>query len=214
MKTRLLSIVLIIAIASVSALSLGQDVTEPVHMTTGVVQTHPSQGDVTVVEGASATLFTTEDGATMIYHTPGLEPNHVYTAWVVIMNDPEACETSPCTATDIIAGTEATQSEVVYGDGIIADADGVGNFAGHVRVGDVPGGWMGHGYTNAQGAEILVVINDHGLLIPERAANMINSYRGGCTDESLPPPFPDTAKADGEPGPNTCRLIQAVTFQQ
>jgi hypothetical protein len=43
---------------------------------------------------------------------------------------------------------------------------------------------------------------------------MLNTYRGGCSDESLPPPFPDTAKSDGEPGPNTCRLVQFTVFQQ
>jgi len=43
---------------------------------------------------------------------------------------------------------------------------------------------------------------------------MLNTYRSGCTDESLPASFPDTAKADGEPGPNTCALVQAAVFQQ
>jgi len=46
------------------------------------------------------------------------------------------------------------------------------------------------------------------------AEMMLNTYRSGCTDESLPASFPDTAKADGEPGPNTCALVQAAVFQQ
>lgn len=32
--------------------------------------------------------------------------------------------------------------------------------------------------------------------------------------ESIPAAFPKVAKADGEPGPNTCRLVQAVIFVQ
>jgi hypothetical protein len=43
---------------------------------------------------------------------------------------------------------------------------------------------------------------------------MLNTYRGGCSDDSLPPPFPDSAKADGEAGPNACRLIQDAVFMQ
>jgi len=74
--------------------------------------------------------------------------------------------------------------------------------------------WFGNGFTNPTGAEIHLVINDHGPLIPEMADTMLNSYRGGCTDESLPGSFPETAKADGEPGPNTCALVQATIFQQ
>jgi hypothetical protein len=74
--------------------------------------------------------------------------------------------------------------------------------------------WFGNGFTNPMGAEIHVVINDHGLLIPDMADTMLNTYRGGCQDEGLPPPFPATAISDGEPGPNTCRLVQFAIFQQ
>jgi hypothetical protein len=42
---------------------------------------------------------------------------------------------------------------------------------------------------------------------------MIHTYRGGCADSSpFPPIFPATALADGESGPNICRLYQAATF--
>jgi len=51
-------------------------------------------------------------------------------------------------------------------------------------------------------------------MIPDLVANQISTFRGGCTDASLPPPFPATAKADGLPGPNTCRLYQFAIFQQ
>jgi hypothetical protein len=78
----------------------------------------------------------------------------------------------------------------------------------------MPNSWFGNGYWNLLGAEIHLVINDHGPLVSHLAHSMLNSYRGGCTDESLPPPFPATAKADGTPGPNTGRLVQDVAFVQ
>ena len=62
-------------------------------------------------------------------------------------------------------------------------------------------------------AEIHLVVNDHGPAIPGMVDEMLHTYRGGCTDDSLPPPFPATAKSDGAPGPNTCRLYQSATFQ-
>ena len=41
---------------------------------------------------------------------------------------------------------------------------------------------------------------------------MIQTYRAGCTDASLPGIFPPTAKSDGEPGPNSCQLYQVAVF--
>jgi hypothetical protein len=34
----------------------------------------------------------------------------------------------------------------------------------------------------------------------------------GCLEESIPAPFPATARASGEPGPNQCRLVQFAQF--
>lgn len=213
MRTRLLLFIFVLAIASFAGATVAQQ-SEGVQMTMAGVTTHPSQGDVVTITEGSAMLLTTADGATMTFHTVGLEPNHVYTAWWAIINNPEACASSPCVGSDILGNTALVQAEVVYGDGIIVKDDGVGDFAGHLNSGDLPRGWMGNGFTNPLGAEIQIVINDHGPLIADDVSSMINSYRGGCTDESLPPPFPDTAKADGLPGPNTCRLIQTTIFQQ
>jgi hypothetical protein len=193
--------------------SAAQEDTETIHHSTAAVHTHPLQGDVREIEGAEAELFATEDGITMSFRTNGLEEGHVYTAWVVMINTPEACAATPCEASDILGNTDAVQSEITYGDGIIVGEDGIGNFAAHVEAGDVPGGWHGIPFTNPLGSSVHIVINDHGSLIPGQVANMLNSYRGGCSDESLPPPFPDTAKADGEAGPNTCRLVQVAIFE-
>jgi hypothetical protein len=139
---------------------------------------------------------------------------HVYTLWWVVINQPEACATSPCKSPDVLKSTAKTNSDVTNGDGIVVGGEGKGHFNGFLAVGDMPNSWFDNGYRNPQGAEIHIVINDHGPLIPDMAENMLNSYRGGCTDASLPPPFPATAKADGKPGPNTCRLVQVAIFQQ
>jgi hypothetical protein len=182
--------------------------------TTVTIKTHASQGDVVEVEGGSSTLTTTSEGASVVLNTAQLEPGNVHTIWWVIINNPEACSTSPCTAQDILANTEAVDAEITYGGGQIADENGLAAFSAELAAGDVPNPWYGNGFNNPLGAEIHIVINDHGPEIPELSDNMLNTYRGGCTDESLPGAFPDTAKADGEPGPNTCRLVQNAIFQQ
>ena len=64
---------------------------EPViQQTTTFVETHSSQGDVVRIEGSIGTLFTTDDSVTMAVSTSGLIPGHIYTAWWVIANNPEA----------------------------------------------------------------------------------------------------------------------------
>jgi hypothetical protein len=178
------------------------------------VETHPSRGEVQIIEGASARLMTTEEGAFVHISTHELNPGHVYTLWWVVFNDPAACQTSPCTGADAVIHTALTQADVTYGGGIIAGDDGSGIFNSYIAAQELPNAWFGNGYHNAMGAEIHLVINDHGMLIPEMATTMLQSYRGGCTDESLPGAFPDTAKNDGIPGPNTCQLFQDVIFQQ
>jgi hypothetical protein len=186
---------------------------DAVQHTTALVQTHPDLGDVQEVEGAQAQLFATENGLTVTFSTTGLEEGHVYTAWWVIVNNPESCGDEPCT--DLLGNVEELQTEVTWADGILVGEEGRMVFASYLPAGEeVPEGWYGNGLTNPLGAEVRIVIHDHGPIIPEMVGDMINSLRAGCTDESVPADYPDHAKADGEAGPNTCRLVQFALFQQ
>ncbi|MDX1530873.1 MAG: hypothetical protein R3362_05045 [Rhodothermales bacterium] len=180
-----------------------------------VVRLHRSQDPATpVVPGAKATLLTNRNGARMTFHTNGLEPGHVYTVWWAIINAPDNCATSPCTAADIFFNTAAVEADLTYAAGHLVGGSGKGHFAGHVSAGELPGSWYSNGFTNPQGAEIHLILNHHGPAIPGQVANQTSTYRGGCTDESLPPPVPETARADGIPGPNTCELFQFAIFEQ
>lgn len=174
---------------------------------------HPQSG-AGPVAGSYATLNTRSNGASFTFHADQLKPHHVYTLWVVILNAPENCATSPCTAADGLGNTDAVQANITYGAGHVAGNSAKGTFAGFVAAGEMPDGWYTNDFSNPLGAEIHLVLNDHGPMIPELVSNMLHSYRGGCTDASLPPPFPASAKADGTPGPNNCRLYQVAIFQQ
>jgi hypothetical protein len=166
------------------------------------------------IDGTTATLMTTNDGATMTMATAELPPGHVTTAWWVLITKPEACEAKPCSAEDVIGRADKVGTQIVYADGAVNSDKGTASFTGFLPKGEVQGGWYPVRFDNPTDAEIHLVLNDHGPLIPDLASPMLTSYRGGCSDESLPPPFPDTAKADGPVGPNTCMLVQDAIFVQ
>ena len=182
------------------------------------LRVHSSQDASTpVIGGSNAKLVTNKNGATVSINTT-LTPGHAVTLWGVVVNNPSACANAPlpCTGADILVNTDAVEAQIAFATGHVVDEDGQLEFGAHLKKGVVPGGWYTgpeHDFDNPTGAEYHFVINDHGPMLPEYMPDMIHTYRGGCQDEGLPP-FPPSALADGEPGPNTCRLVQFVIFQQ
>jgi hypothetical protein len=193
-----------------AAAAAGADVQrEPVrwHMQSG--NPHMSQ----VGDGATAQLVRTENGISYSIRTEGLRAGHAYTLWVVVINNPAACTVIPCSPPVDIIGSPATNSQVIYGGGHVVGGDGQAGFGGHLSTGPLPEGWLANrGLDNPLGAEVHLVLNDHGPVLTEFMPEMIQTYRAGCTDASLPGFFPASAKADGTPGPNTCRLWQVAIF--
>jgi hypothetical protein len=178
------------------------------------VETHPSQGEIRNVEGASARLSFLTSSAIADFETKGLTPGHVYTLWFIAINEPDNCASSPCKAPDVLVNTEAVKADVRWAAGSIAKPDGTITLRGEVPYGSWDRGWFQTGLLEPEVAEVHFVLNDHGPAIEGREESMTTSYREGCTDESLPPPFPASAKTDGEPGPNQCALVQDAIFIQ
>jgi hypothetical protein len=179
--------------------------------TTGVMW-HAQSGSGPV-GGATASLVRTSSGVSATLRTSELLANHAYTVWFVAINNPAACASSPCSGPDILLNP-GTDGQVTYGAGHVVGASGQTGFAVHMPVGPI-GGWLpDRVFDNPLGAEIHLVLNDHGPVLAEHMPGMIHTYRGGCSDDSpFPPIFPPTALADGEPGPNECRLYQVAVFQ-
>lgn len=167
------------------------------------------QSGTGAVAGSHASLTVTDAGVAFRWHAVQLNPGHAYTVWVVVVNEPGECLSTPCSAGDVLFNADA-RADVTYGGGHVVGRSGRSSFGGRVPVGDWPAGWLGNGLTDPRGAEVHLVLNDHGPALSAYLPSMIASYRGGCTDASLPGVFPPTAFADGEPGPNTCRLYQTV----
>ncbi|WP_282604223.1 hypothetical protein [Pelagibius sp. Alg239-R121] len=181
---------------------------------TGVERMASDAAPAVPITGAEARLVTSSRGAAMRLSTSGLQAGHVTTAWWVVINAPSNCNAQPCSPDDVIGRADAVETQIVYADGAIVAADGSAEFSSYLPQGDVPQGWYSQRFEAPTTAEIHLVLNDHGPLLPELAASMLRSYRGGCRDDSLPPPFPDSAKADGAPGPNSCALVQDAIFRQ
>jgi hypothetical protein len=164
-------------------------------------------------DGASAQLTRTSSGVSYAINTHSLRAGHAYTVWVVVVNEPAACASSPCAPADILTNPE-TDSQVTYGTGHVLGSSREAGFGGHLARGPLPAGWLpDQGLDDPRGAEVHLVLNDHGPKLPEFMPGMIRTYRAGCTDASLPAIFPASATADGEPGPNNCRLWQVAVFE-
>jgi hypothetical protein len=185
------------------------------HHQSAVVNWHAQQagfGRSGLVAGASANVVRNANGISYRMTTNSLTPGNAYTLWLVVINNPAACAGTPCGAPDFFLNDD-TDAQVRFAAGSVAGGSGQGTFAGSVKEGPLSG-WLADGsLQNSMGAEVHLVINDHGSKLPEFMPGMIHTYRGGCADSSpFPAVFPPTALADGEVGPNTCRLYQTAVF--
>ena len=158
--------------------------------------------DESEVEGSWSMLTRYESGAAMTVHTSGLTPGNVVTTWWVIFNTPENCSDAACGEDDIVLFDEA--GEMVMGDngpelnmeqieaaqisvqgatGNLIGDSGEGHFAAWLGVGEVPGIVFGPGLQNPSGAEIHLVLQDHGPMQPDAFDTQITTFQGGCAVE-------------------------------
>ncbi|MGQ0848161.1 MAG: hypothetical protein ACT4OP_03440, partial [Actinomycetota bacterium] len=140
---------LISALLVLAALAAGPALADgAVHQTVGAFW-HAQQtvfGKAGSVPGASANLVRNNNGIHFQVQTEGLTPGNAYTLWLVVVNNPGACDPKPCTAPDILLDP-ATDSQVAWAGGHVAGGSGQGTFAGSARVGPLsgwlPGGSLG-----------------------------------------------------------------------
>jgi hypothetical protein len=179
---------------------------------TAPVLWHPQTGQTaSVAAGAVANLVRRPDGVSFSLRTEQLRPNHAYTVWFVVINNPAACSATPCSGPDILLNPD-TDSQVTYGGGHIGGGGGRAGFAGSFQAGAIEGWLPGGGLWDPTTAEIQLVLNDHGPMLSGYMPEMTHTYRAGCTESSIPAIFPASARADGTPGPNTCQLYQMAVF--
>ena len=164
------------------------------------------------IEESKAVLVRAPEGASMMIETSGLTPGHAMTVWFVAMQSPENCDKNPCSPMDAMSKADAMNTVATNAGGAIVDEGGRNRVSGFLPVGVVAGNFYDTTFTEPQSSEYHIVIHDHGPLILELAADMLSSFRGGCTAESVPPFYPDASRVDGEGGPNSCVTRQVALF--
>jgi hypothetical protein len=210
MKTR--SVVLAAQLVLLSSIVLtGPALAASVHQDAQVMW-HPQTGLAGQVDSqARATLVRRDTGLSFTLHATQLRPGHAYTVWFVVVNNPSACHETPCSATDILENP-LTEAQVTYGAGHVSGNSGRAGFAGAFATGPIAGWLPDRELSQPLEAEIQLVLNDHGPKLVEHMPGMIQTYRAGCSNDSLPPIFPPSAKADGAEGDNACQLYQMAVF--
>jgi hypothetical protein len=141
------------------------------------------------IPGATASYRAYGDGFSATLDTSGLQPGHAVTMWVVVFNNPELCTNGVgglrCGEGDLIIfdGDPAIEGTVMDGGGHIVGPDGKGNFGTYKAPGDNSGVVVaGPGLTNPLGADVHLVVRDHGPVQEGLFAEQVSTFGGGCTE--------------------------------
>jgi hypothetical protein len=115
---------------------------EPQHASVRVsispVHAFSPTGDGALIQGAGSELIRSKDGVFMTFHTQGLIPGSVATAWWVVFNNPKACATTPCRVADLLSNPYS-QPSLLYAAGRVVGADGALDIGAFLAIGDTTG---------------------------------------------------------------------------
>jgi hypothetical protein len=181
--TREVMVVRKLAIGSVTAILL-VGAGGPAHAGSGVSDVRRFS-DGSAVPGAWSALVTNSAGASMTLHTTGLTPGDAVTVWWVIFNAPQNCTHGEgpyrCGPGDLppYGGDGSAQPSVLYATGHVIGGTGTANFGAHLSVDATSGALFGPGLTNPLGADIHLVLHDHGPVDPAIVADEVHSF-GVC----------------------------------
>jgi len=151
------------------------------------VYTWPPPGDL--VEGATATLVRNDNGVSLTWRSTVMEPG-AYTIWWVIFN-PGACAVpGECGLGDLYVDGDPDLGPnplvaVMFATGNVVGNSGRANFGAHLNVGEITGSVHpffpdSPGLLDARNAEIHVVLQDHGEMLPSEMPAQIHEFHGGC----------------------------------
>jgi hypothetical protein len=129
--------------------------------TSGVFTIGPGHSFIADIDGAESTLVRTPNGISVSLQTSGLPAGHAVTMWALIFNDPNACGTGGCHEMNGDLNVPAVQGSVYRVTGHVVGASG--SFAGVVPVGDAANAVRGPGLLDPYGAEIHLIVRDHGV---------------------------------------------------
>ena len=127
-------------------------------------------GSTTVVPQAGASLSRNNEGVFGTISTSGIPAGHVVTFWWALFNFPQYCAASVCAPPDF--NNRSVYGSLQYGGGYLVGVNGRADFSGYLGVGDNTGFFFlppfpnmpnpAPGLFSSRGAEIHLVIRDHG----------------------------------------------------
>lgn len=164
------------------------------------------------VEGTTVVLEKGPFGVAMAIKSSGLTPGDVVTVWWVAIQNPQVCSTNPCTPIETMSIESGSDSVVALAASGVVAADGTISLASFLPTGEVEGNFFDTTLHSPETAEYHLPIHNHGPLDPSIAQEMLTSFRAGCTDESLPEYYPQTALSDGVQGNFDCKTVQVAAF--
>ena len=127
------------------------------------------------VPGAFSVVYRNDTGVAMRIDTRAL-PEGTYTVWFVIWNDPAECATLPCGLADI--GVPGSAIGFATG-GLVPSRNGKFTPAAGLTVGD-PTNMLFGTLTAPHDAEVHLVVQWHGPIVPELVHAQIQSPPGGA----------------------------------
>jgi hypothetical protein len=163
----LLSLTVGVGIANVAEASGAMTGTSP------VAAIGPGHVFLSWVPGASSTLVRTSNGISVSLQTSGLPAGHAVTLWMLIFNNPGACGAGGCDETRGDLNVPAVQGSVQHVTGHIVGS--TATFAGRISVGDAANAFVGPGLLNPYGAEVHLIVRDHGEMLPGSLVEQFNS---------------------------------------
>lgn len=164
------------------------------------------------IEGTSVVLEKGPFGAGMAIKSSGLTPGDVVTVWWVAIQNPEVCAGAICTPQETMKNGTKSDSVVTLAASGVVSGDGTISLASYLPKGEVVGNFFDTVFHSPETAEYHLPIHNHGPLDPEIAEDMLTSFRAGCSDESLPKYYPQTALSDGAKGNFDCQTVQVAAF--
>lgn len=132
------------------------------------------------IRGAFSVLYRNDTGVAIEINTRDL-PRGTYTVWFVIWNDPGECATVPCGVGDLfVPGNDLGFAT----GGMVSNRKGKLLVAGGLTAGDLTNMLLGVGLTDPHGAEIHLVVQWHGPIVPEVVHLQLQSPPGGTCHPS------------------------------
>lgn len=211
----ILTAAFLLAVVAFAAVPAAEGQSPPGQETAPVVHLPPNLvGDPVLVDGATARLQRLDTEIVTRTDSAELTPGHVETVWWVIFNNPEACATVPCGLDDLF--NPAVEAACLAADGAIAGGNGRVSFQDRLSIGEVRDsclphfGGVDHGLIDPQGAEVHLMVHDHGPVQPGLVPEMRSTFAGGCNFAD--PDYPLGTFGIPPLASGQCATIQAAIF--